>query len=88
MSKVAEKETSIQHRSSLGQHVEQLVRRYLAHLGDQPATDLHTLVIEEVETALLTLVLQLVNGNQTKAAIMLGLSRNTLRKKMALYGLE
>ncbi len=45
------------------------------------------MVLAEVEKPLIEMVLQLTNGNQSKAAIVMGISRGTLRKKMAQYGL-
>jgi Fis family transcriptional regulator len=45
------------------------------------------MVIAHVERALLTSILDRSNGNQTHAAEMLGLNRNTLRAKLAKYKL-
>jgi two-component system nitrogen regulation response regulator GlnG len=44
--------------------------------------DLYDRVLAEVERPLLRLVLSATRGNQIKAAAMLGLNRNTLRKKI------
>ncbi|MDR1907432.1 MAG: hypothetical protein LBQ43_01040 [Holosporales bacterium] len=52
------------------------------HEGVLPPPGLYDRVMAEVERPLLFLTLQLVDGNQRKAASILGLSRNTLRKKM------
>jgi two-component system nitrogen regulation response regulator GlnG len=52
------------------------------HDGLLPATGLYNRVIEEVERPLIFLTLQFVDGNQSKAASILGLSRNTFRKKV------
>jgi Fis family transcriptional regulator len=49
--------------------------------------DLYDAVIARVERPLLELVLEQTGGNQLKAAHMLGLNRNTLRKKLAEHGL-
>ena len=46
------------------------------------------MVISEVEKPLIQMVLKLTNGNQSKAALILGISRGTLRKKMAIYELS
>jgi len=64
------------------------LRFYLAHLGDYEANDLHAMVLAEVERPLLETVLEHTHGNQTQAARLLGLSRSTLRKKMADYGVR
>lgn len=60
---------------------------YFRSLEGEPPHQLHTLVTNEVEAPLLEMTLELAGGNQTVAAKMLGLSRNTLRKKMAAHGL-
>jgi Fis family transcriptional regulator len=43
--------------------------------------------VGEVEPALLDVVMNHVEGNQTQAAELLGINRGTLRKKLKLYGL-
>ncbi|MBX6741570.1 MAG: nitrogen regulation protein NR(I) [Acetobacteraceae bacterium] len=67
--------------------LEQAVERHLkhfvaAHRDGLPAGDLYDRVLAEVERPLLRLVLAATRGNQIKAAAMLGLNRNTLRKKL------
>ena len=46
------------------------------------------MVISCVEKPLLEVVLHRVDGNQTHAAELLGMNRNTLRKKMKEYGIK
>ena len=46
------------------------------------------MVIAEVEKPLLEAVMKRAGGNQLRAARMLGINRNTLRKKLSLYGLK
>ena len=46
------------------------------------------MVLAEVEPPLLETVMEYTKGNQTRAAEVLGISRSTLRKKLALYGLD
>jgi two-component system nitrogen regulation response regulator GlnG len=67
--------------------LEQAVERHLklfmaAHKDGMPIRDLHERVITEVERPLLRLALSATRGNQIKAAALLGLNRNTLRKKL------
>ena len=50
--------------------------------------DLYHMVLGEVEPVLLNVVMQHVDGNQSQAADMLGISRETLRKKLKQYGLD
>ena len=52
------------------------------------AADLYRLVLAEVERPLLAEVLAHVDGNQSRAAQILGLSRTTLRKKLREHGLD
>jgi len=52
------------------------------------AADLYRLVLAEVERPLLSEVLAHVDGNQSRAAQILGLSRTTLRKKLREHGLD
>ena len=63
--------------------VERHVRAILAAASDgaEPA-DIHGRVLAEVERPLIRMLLAATRGNQIKAAAMLGLNRNTLRKKV------
>jgi len=45
-------------------------------------------VVANIERPLLEVVLHHAEGNQTRAAEMLGLNRNTLRKKLNQHGIE
>lgn len=78
---------TLQPTSPLAQHVIESINRYLHEMDGFQATNLHHLVLNEVEAALLQVVLNQTQGNQTHAATMLGVSRNTLRKKMTQHGL-
>ena len=73
---------------SLQESVSQALQQYITKLDGQTPANLYNLVLAEVEKPLLRMVLKLTNSNQSKAAIILGLSRGTLRKKMAIYGLN
>lgn len=61
---------------------------YFKELGDTETQNLHALVVAEVEKPLLEAVLQRTSGNQLRAARILGINRNTLRKKLDQYGLK
>jgi len=68
---------------SLGLAVERTLKRFFsAHGDDLPANGLHERVLAEVEKPLIELCLEATRGNQIKAAELLGLNRNTLRKKI------
>jgi two-component system nitrogen regulation response regulator GlnG len=63
--------------------VERHIRQFLAATHDgMPMRDIYDRVIAEVERPLIQMTLASTRGNQIKAAAMLGLNRNTLRKKI------
>ncbi|MCK5383480.1 MAG: DNA-binding transcriptional regulator Fis [Gammaproteobacteria bacterium] len=62
------------------------IELYLGDMNGHDVTDLYRVVLSEVEPAILDVVMKHVEGNQTDAAEMLGVSRGTLRKKLKLYG--
>jgi two-component system, NtrC family, nitrogen regulation response regulator GlnG len=66
-----------------GASVERQLRGYFAAHGDElPAPGLYDRVVREVERPLISLTLAATRGNQIKAADLLGINRNTLRKKI------
>ena len=68
---------------SLATSVDQHIRRYFDALGgDLPAPGLHGRILREVEYPLIVAILEMTRGNQVKAADVLGMNRNTLRKKI------
>jgi two-component system, NtrC family, nitrogen regulation response regulator GlnG len=67
----------------LADHVEQHLARYFSMFGDQlPPDGLYDRILAEVERPLMLLALAATRGNQIRAAKLLGLNRNTLRKKL------
>jgi len=68
---------------SLGGAVEHHLRAYFAaHQDGLPASGLYDRILREVERPLIELSLSATRGNQIRAANLLGLNRNTLRKKI------
>jgi Fis family transcriptional regulator len=55
--------------------------------GEMPS-EIYGMVLSAVEKPLLAYILDRAEGNQTRAADMLGINRNTLRKKMREHGLS
>lgn len=55
--------------------------------GERPCA-IYDMVISSVEKPLIESILNRVAGNQTQAAQLLGVNRNTLRKKMKCYGIK
>jgi Fis family transcriptional regulator len=72
---------------SLRDAVTTAVRAYLDELDGQLSTDVYQMVLAEVEAPLLEEIMAYTRNNQTKASIMLGLNRGTLRKKLKQYDL-
>lgn len=74
--------------------LEQLVKSKLEVLFDQQKeaqvelNGLYELVIEQVEKPLIELALKAYNGNQVRTAQMLGINRNTLKKKIDNYNIK
>eukprot|EP00998_Keelungia_sp_KM082_P005535 NODE_1851_length_1199_cov_1.315299_g1835_i0.p3 GENE.NODE_1851_length_1199_cov_1.315299_g1835_i0~~NODE_1851_length_1199_cov_1.315299_g1835_i0.p3 ORF type:complete len:154 (+),score=25.08 NODE_1851_length_1199_cov_1.315299_g1835_i0:177-638(+) len=74
---------------SLSESIERHVREYFdAHEEDLPSNGLYDRILREMERPLLNVTLEATRGNQVKAAEVLGLNRNTLRKKIRDLGLE
>jgi len=68
--------------------VRHAVERYFKDLhGQCPGTSLYEIVMAEVEAPLIGAVMRHVGHNQCQAAKILGINRNTLRKKLVAYGL-
>ena len=74
-------------RAPLRDHVANSVRRYLHDLNGCGTDDLYHIALRELEIPLFAEVLQHCEGNQSRAASMLGIHRATLRKKLKDYGL-
>lgn len=67
--------------------VERALDKYLTALKGTEVTKVYDLVIKEVEIGLLKTVMRHANGNQSKAAQLLGVARGTLRSRLIEYGL-
>ena len=63
------------------------MRAYLDELDGQVSTDVYQMVLAEVEAPLLEEIMAYTRNNQTRASLMLGLNRGTLRKKLKQYNL-
>jgi len=72
-----------------GTSVERHLSKYFAGHGDRlRPPGLYDRVLQEIERPLLSICLAATRGNQIRAAHLLGLNRNTLRKKIRDLGLE
>ena len=74
-------------RTPLREHVATSVRRYIGDLNGSDASNLYEIALRELEIPLFAEVLLHCDGNQSRAAAMLGIHRATLRKKLKDYGL-
>jgi len=72
---------------SLSSTIRESLSQLLSDLGDENPGNIYDLVLQQVEAPLLELILEHVEGNQSKAAECLGINRGTLRKKLKTYQL-
>ena len=63
------------------------LEKYFRDLGEQEPSNVYEMVIATVEKPLLEAVMRRAEGNQSHAAEMLGINRNTLRKKLQQHDL-
>ena len=73
--------------NTLQNSVRDTLERYLADLGDTQPHGMYDMVIECVERPILQIAMLHARDNQSKAAEMLGMTRNTLRKKLLSHKL-
>ena len=71
----------------LRNHAERALEDYFASLNGHKPAHLYDLVLREVEEPLFRAVLDYADGNQSHAAVILGINRGTLRKKLRQFGL-
>ena len=68
--------------------VTRAMEQYFRDLNGESPTNLHNFFLCEVEKPFLKVVMEQVQGNQSQAARLLGINRNTLRKKLKTYDLD
>ena len=74
--------------SEIGECVRKNLERYFRDLDGAKPGPIYDMVLHAVERPMLEMVLAHADGNQTVAADMLGINRNTLRKKMQFHKLK
>jgi Fis family transcriptional regulator len=84
----ARRPTASPHDLPLRDHAERALSDYLANLNGHRPARLYDLVLREVEEPLFRTVLDYASGNQSQAAVILGITRGTLRKKLRQFGLS
>lgn len=80
--------TDILKEKPLRYWVEHNVDRYFACLEGSDTQNIYKMVLKEVHTGLLRAVMRETQGNQSKAASVLGVARGTLRKLLEEHALE
>ena len=76
------------NENEMARVVRRAIEGYFKDLDGERARGVYDMVINCVEKPVLESVLHRVQGNQTHAAEMLGINRNTLRKKMKAHGIK
>ena len=76
------------HDLPLRNHAERALTDYFANLNGHRPAHLYDMVLREVEEPLFRAVLDYAAGNQSRAAVILGINRGTLRKKLRQFGLS
>lgn len=97
MSVPAEKNNTLTHPATLRREnqtqtlrdaVRHCLEKFFVDLDGHKPAEIYQLVMGEVEPAMLETVMSFTQGNQTRAAEILGINRTTLRKKLRQYGLD
>ena len=74
--------------NELSSTVRKVMRQYFKDLDGEKPSGIYDMVVAAVEKPMLEVVMLQVQGNQTRAAELLGMNRNTLRKKLQQHGLD
>jgi Fis family transcriptional regulator len=69
-------------RSDIAECVRRSLERYFRDLDGEKPCAIYDMVISQVERPMIEVVMREANGNQTLAAELLGINRNTLRRKL------
>ncbi len=75
-------------KANLSNDIDTLLDQYFIDLCGENPNGVYDMVIQSVEKPLLLYIMNLSEGNQSKAADILGLNRNTLRKKLKQHKIE
>jgi Fis family transcriptional regulator len=82
-------ECDVLNENEVARYVRQALGDYFTDLdGEDPSCAVYDMVINCVEKPLIETVLHHAGGNQTRAAELLGLNRNTLRKKIQAHKIK
>jgi len=73
--------------NTIDEAVTRSLEKYFRDLDGTPPACVYDMVLRAVERPMLEVVMRQAQGNQVRASEMLGINRNTLRKKLQLHGL-
>lgn len=79
--------TTAMSKESIEDVVKKSLEKYFRDLGEQLPTNVYDMVLVTVEKPVFETVMARAEGNQSQAAEILGINRNTLRKKLQQHGL-
>lgn len=74
-------------KNFLRNFVSEALHEYFSKLEGEPTSGIYALVLSEIEIPLLEVVMHYAKGNESRAALWLGVNRGTLRKLLAKYNL-
>lgn len=72
----------------LNKYVKEALEAYFEKIDGHKITDLYEMVLKETEAPLFRSVMKYTENNQSNAALILGINRGTLRKKLKQYKLS
>ena len=79
---------AVERDNELSLTVRKMMKQYFKDLDGEKPSGIYNMVVNCVEKPLLEVVMYHAQGNQTRAAELLGINRNTLRKKLQEHGLD
>ncbi len=82
------KRAKLNGHAAIADAVNHSLNEYIERLDGEPADNLYDLVIGSVEKTLIVDVMMRTKNNQSEAASMLGINRNTLRAKLDKYKIK
>jgi Fis family transcriptional regulator, factor for inversion stimulation protein len=74
-------------RPNIDEVVANNLERYFRDLEGERPSEIYDMVLHAVEKPMFEVVMKKADGNQCRASEMLGINRNTLRKKLLQYGI-
>ena len=79
---------AVERENELSSTVRKMMKQYFKDLDGEKPSGIYNMVVNCVEKPLLEVVMNHAQGNQTRAAELLGINRNTLRKKLQEHGID